>query len=437
MLTIARIVLIVFFIALGYWGYGFISGMRHPPAGIEAEEIALPVRGMHLRSENVPILLKGYGTARARTRVSVSPEVGGLVVAIHPRLENGEIIPAGETLFRVDPRTYALRLEQAEAEIARLNAEIARIDQQRKNDTRRLELSRRSRDLADSEYRRVLRLLEDDSVGSRSGVELAERTLTQAEDQVVALENALALYPLQLDELAVALEAARLARDTAALDLERTDVKAPFDARLEDVALEMNQVVTPGKPVLTMVDDSRLEIPVSLDSRESSRWFPFGNGDSGTLHAGWYTALPRDLAVTVTWTENPGAYAWQGRLARVERFMAETSTVIVVIEIKNGGTASGPELVEGMFCEAAIPGRTARAVFRVPAEAVSHENTVILARKSRLHTCPAEVVHRNGSEAYIRGDFKDGDVLVTTRVANPLENALLKVSFPTGETVPE
>jgi multidrug efflux pump subunit AcrA (membrane-fusion protein) len=436
MLTIARIVLIILFIALGYLGFGFISGMRKPPPEIEAEEVALPVRGMLLRSEDVPVILKGYGTARARTRVSVSPEVGGLVVSIHPRLENGEIIPKGEILFQVDPRTYALRLDQAEADIARLNAEHARIEQQQKNDTRRLELSRRARDLADSEYRRVLRLLEEDSVGSRSGVELAERTLTQAEDQVVVLENALALYPLQLVETDVALKAARLARDTAALDLERTEVKAPFDARLEDVALEMNQVVTPGMPVLTVVDDSLLEIPVSLDSREASRWFPFGSGAADSGPEGWFAALPRDLAVTVAWSENPDAYAWQGRLARVERFSAETSTVIVVIEVLNGA-AGGLELVEGMFCEASIPGRTARAVFRVPAEAVSHENTVILARDSRLHTCPAEVVHRHGGEAFIRGEFSDGDVLVTTRVANPLEKALLRVSLPAGGTVPE
>jgi multidrug efflux pump subunit AcrA (membrane-fusion protein) len=432
MLTLARIALVVVFLALGYGGYSMISGMRQPPAEIEVGEIALPVQGMHLQSEDVPILLRGYGTARARTRVSVSPEVGGLAIEIHPRLENGEIIPEGEILFRIDPRTYALRLEQAEAEIERLNAETARTHQQQQNDTRRLELSRRARDLADSEYRRVLRLLEENNVGSRSGVELAERTLTQAEDQVVALENALALYPLQLKELEVALKAARVARDMADLDLERTEVKAPFDARLEDVALERNQVVTPGMPVLTMVDDSLLELPVPLDSRETSRWFPFGNGGADMQSEGWFASLPQDLAVAVTWTENPSAYAWQGRLARVERFSAATSTVTVVIEVKNGDSG-GAELVEGMFCEAAIPGKVARGVFRVPAEAVSHENTVFLARESRLRTCPVEVVHRQGAEAFIRGDFEAGAVLVTTRVPDPLEKMLLAVSFPAEE----
>lgn len=430
MLTAARIIVVIAFIALGYGGYSIISGMRRPPAEIEAQESALPVKGIRLSSEDVAIVLKGYGTARARTRVSVSPEVGGLVVMIHPRLENGEIIPEGETLFRVDPRNYELRLEQADAEIEKLTAEIARIEQQQKNDARRLELSRRARDLADSEFQRVSRLLEENDVGSRSGVELAERTLTQAEDQVVAIENSLAIYPLQLKEREVALKAARVVRNTADLDLKRTDVKAPFDARLEGVSLEMNQVVTPGQPVLTVVDDSLLEIPVPLDSRESSRWFPFGDGSDGggSGAAGWFAALPRDLAVGVTWTENPGEFRWRGRLARVERFDAETSTVTAVIEVAN--SSGGPQLAEGMFCEAAIPGKTARGVFRVPAEAVSHEDTVILAVESRIHTCPVEVVYRKGGEAFIRGELVDGDVLVTTRLAGPLERALLNVVFP-------
>lgn len=430
MLTIVRIALIVVFIFLGFLGFQFFVGMKKPPAETGANEIPVPVKGMILAKSDIPVTLEGYGTVRARTRVAVSPEVGGLIVEIHPRLEAGEIIPEGEVLFRVDPRTYTLRLNQANAEIVRLNSEIARIKQQQENDTRRLELSKRSRDLAKSEYERVLKLLEKDEVGSRSGVEQAERVLTQAEDQVVALENAIALYPLQLEEVAAALETAEVSRDTAALDLERTEVKAPFDARLEKVALEQNQVVMAGREVLTIVDDSVLEIPVSLDSREMSRWFPFdAPGEAGKTN-GWFRPLPEDVTVQAAWTEHPGTHHWTGALARVERFSAETSTAIVVVEVVAPAGGDGPAPVEGMFCEVAIPGRTARDVFQIPADAVTHEGSVYLSVDGRLRTIPVEIVHRTGAEALIRGNLNDGDVLVTTRIATPLENTLLKVALP-------
>ncbi len=449
MLTLVRIVLIVILIAVGVGGYRLICALKQPPAEASVGEVARRVEAVILRAEDVPVSLRGYGTVRARNRVSVSAEVGGLIVGIHPRLETGEIIPAGEELFEVDPRTYTVRLEQAKAEIERLNAQVDRIAQQQANDARRLELSGRSRDLAASEFDRVSRLLEEDNVGSRSAVELAERTLTQAEDLVVALENSLAVYPIQLKETEAALTAADVARDGAALDLERTAVRAPFDARLEEVSLELNQVVAPGQILLTIVDDSILEIPVSLDSREMARWFPFGisseSAAAGGETTGWYAALTSDLAVEVYWSENR-ACAWQGRLVRVERFDADTSTTMVIVEIvapldaRNGDheDATPPlAMVDGMFCEVTIPGKIAKDVFRTPAEAVSHEKTVVLARQNRLTTVPVTVVYRSAREVFVRGTLSDGDILVITRLGNPVENTLLEVSLlpdrPSGD----
>lgn len=449
MLTLVRIVLILILIAIGWGGYQFICGLKQPPAEATVGETALRVEAITLHAEDVPISLRGYGTVRARNRVNLSSEVGGLIVGIHPRLETGEIIPAGDLLFEVDPRTYAVRVDQAKAEIERLRAQVSRIDQQQTNDTRRLELSRRSRDLAASEFDRMSRLLEEDNVGSRSAVELAERTLNQAEDLVVSLENALAVYPIQLLETEAALKAAEVARDGAALDLERSTVRAPFDARLEEVALELNQVVAPGQRLLTIVDDSILEIPVSLDSRKMARWFPFGISSEGVATGdettGWYAPLSSDRAVEVYWSENRSC-AWQGRLVRVERFDAATSTTMVIVEIvapldvgesDHEGATPPLAMVDGMFCEVIIPGKIAKDVFRAPAAAVSHEKTVVLARQNRLTTVPVTVVYRSAREVFVRGALSDGDILVTTRPGNPVENTLLEVSLspdrPSGD----
>jgi len=430
MLTVVRFVLALLFIAIGIGGYHTLSNMKRPPAEIGAGEIALPVRGQLLQADEIQVTLQGYGTARSRNRVPVSPEVGGRVVAIYDRLEDGEIIPRDTVLFEIDPRNYALRVETSKAEIVRQKAEITRIEQQLHNDSRRLELSRRARDLAAAEFQRASKLFLENEVGSQSGVELAERTLTQAEDQVVALENALALYPLQIAEIQAALRSAEVALDTAALDLERTVVTAAFDARLEDVALEKGQVVTPGQRVLTLVDDAVLEIPVPLDSREMSRWFPFAGDYGGGGGRGWFASFEAEIPVTVAWTEHPDTYRWTGRLWRVERFNPTASTAIVVAEVRAHQSASvNPPIVEGMFCSVEIPGRQARNVFRIPVEALSHQQTVFLAVEKRLRSIPVQVVHRNDRNAFIRGDLQDGDVLVTTKLASPLENSLLVVTL--------
>jgi len=87
-------------------------------------------------------------------------------------------------------------------------------------------------------------------------------------------------------------------------------------------------------------------------------------------------------------------------------------------------------LVEGMFCEVAIPGKIAKSVFRVPAETVSHEQTVFVAADNRLKTVPVTIVYRSAREVFVRGALADGDILVTSRLGNPVENSLLEVSLP-------
>lgn len=441
MLTIVRIVVGLLLIGLGIAGYQALSAMKKPPEAADGEEPVYPVQGIRLLKDDLRVTLKGYGTARSRTRLSISPEVGGLVIWINPRLEAGEVIPEGETLFKVDPRNYSLRFDESEAEIARLDVQIERIAQQLKNDTRRLELSRRTRDLASSEFERTRDLFEKKGVGSLSGVELAEKAFTQAEDQVAALENAIALYPVQTRETEAAIKRAEIVRDAARLDLVRSEVTAPFKARLEKVSLEKGQVVAPGQAVLTIVDDSVMEIPVSLDSREMSCWFPFGKTDpsspdsTGASGKNWFAPLPEDLTVRISWLDNPADFSWTGRLARVERFSADTATTTVVAEVADLPDG-GAVLTEGMFCCVEIPGRTARDVFSVPAVAVSHEKTVLLARDGRLTTCPVEVVFRKDNVIFIRGDLEENEIVVTTRLERPTEGIRLKVTLP-GEAAPE
>ncbi len=435
MLTIARLVVGLLLIALGIAGYQALSSMKKPPDAADTKELVYPVQGFRLKADDLTVTLKGYGTARSRTRVAISSELAGLVTWIHPRLEAGEVIPEGETLFKVDHRTYSLRRAQAEADIERLVAQIERITRQQENDNRRLELSRRTCALAKSEYERIKNLFEKDAVGSLSGVELAEKAFIQAQDQVTALENALVLYPVQIQETGAAIKAAEVARDAADLDLERSEVKAPFTARLETVSLEKNQVVSPGQTILTIVDDAVMEVPVSLDSREMSLWFPFSKADpsvpdgSGTEMKNWFAPLPGDMEVRITWLDNPEAFSWTGRLVRVERFSAQTATTTVVAEVANL-SGNGPALAEGMFCCIEIPGRTAHDVYAVPAVAVSHEKTVHLARNDRLRTQPVEVVHKMRDYFFIRGDFEENDIVITTRLETPTEGILLKVTLP-------
>jgi RND family efflux transporter MFP subunit len=290
----------------------------------------------------------------------------------------------------------------------------------------RLETLRRSRDLAKGEYDRVKTLLHQDDVGTQSGVDNAEMAFNQANDAFDQLSQAVELYPMRINEAASALDSAEAQLDLAKTRLERTEVRALFDARVKEKQVELGQYVAPGAPVLTLANDAVLEISVSLDSRDARSWLQF-DGDHSPNDSAWFGQIAR-VPCRISWTEDTGKHYWQGTLDRVEQFDQTTRTLTVAVRVDSPDALSGEDrfpLVDGMFCQVDIPGATLKQVYRLPRWAVSFEGQAYVAEDKHLKTRDVEVVRSQGEESFVSQGLSPGDLVVTTRLVNPLPNSLL------------
>jgi multidrug efflux pump subunit AcrA (membrane-fusion protein) len=104
-----------FILAAGIFGMNSLAGMKKSPAAAKDEERALKVEAIRAQPVDSPVVITGYGEVHALKVVPLSPEVSGTIVAIHPRLVAGGIIPMGETLFRIDTRDYDAAVKEARA----------------------------------------------------------------------------------------------------------------------------------------------------------------------------------------------------------------------------------------------------------------------------------------------------------------------------------
>ncbi len=424
-----RIGICLLVLVAGVFGMSKLASLKKPPAEAEAEIHRLRVDTVAVQPETVAVFISGYGEARPLNEVALAPEVSGRVVAIHPRLETGEAIDAGDMLFEIDTTNYQVALKQAAAAVAQWQSTILRLKKQAAIDAKRLKTLKRNRDLAQAEFKRTRTLFESDNVGTRSGVERAEQAFNSAVDHADQMDQAVALYPIRIKEAQSSLAAARASRSLANANLTRCRVTAPFTGRIKSVHIEKGQFVTPGQPVLTLADDSVLEIRVPLDSRDARKWLDFDD-TRNTSDTAWFARL-KQRPCTVYWTEDKKDHHWQGKLHRVVQFDPKTRTVTVAIRIDahaavSTGTKALP-LVEGMFCEVRIPGRPLENVYRLPRQAVSFENTVYLSVDERLHTRPVQVARVENESVYVSGGLKPGDRVITTRLIDPLENTLLRI----------
>jgi len=263
-------------------------------------------------------------------------------------------------------------------------------------------------------------------VGNASQVDKAEQAFNTARDNVDQLAVKIDLYPVAVKEAKTRLASAKADLLKAETDLDRCTARAPFDCRITEVALEKGEYASPGKAVLTIADDAFLEINVSLDAGKASRWLKFQQGE--TAAPGWF---PEPVPVTcpVRWTETPDSPPVQGNLHRIVEFNRESRTITCAVRINTGkGKTENVPLVAGMFCSVAVPGKVIEDLYRVPSWSVTTENTVYIARDNRLETRHITRAYDEEGVVFISKGIKPGEIIVTTRLVDPMENALLTFS---------
>ncbi|MCP4350335.1 MAG: efflux RND transporter periplasmic adaptor subunit [Desulfobacterales bacterium] len=422
-----RIVLCVIVLLIGIKGMQALANLKEPPAEVKYKERPLKVKTLKAEPEDVEVLITGYGEVKSLDTVTIAPEVSGKIVEIHARLEPGEIIPKGELLFKIDSRDYLAGFNEAKATVSQWRNTISRLKKEYEINKARLKTSKRSKELAKAEFDRLRKLYLENKVGTQSGVDAAEKAYNAAVDQADQMAQAVEIYPIRIKENESSLASARSRLATAETNLKRCKVVAPFDGRVKEVSLEAGQYVSPGQNVVTLADDSVLEIHIPLDSRDARKWLRF-NEDRHQEKTAWFGGL-NQTPCKIRWTEDADGHVWEGRLHRVVKFDQQTRTLTAAVRIEASKALSGNTLplVEGMFCSVEIPGKSMHNVVRLPRWAVSYKNMVYLNSEGRLKTVPVKVARIRGEETFVEKGLDSGDEVIVTRLVDPLENSLLEI----------
>ena len=428
---IVRVVICLGILIFGLLGMKLLAGIKKPPEEISSKEIALKVEVISAVAEDVPVYLTGYGEVKSLNSVSIAPEVSGKIIFVHVRLEPGEIIHKNDILFITDKRNYKVAVSRANATVMLWENTVLRFNKQLIADQSRLKTMTRNRDLAKKEYERIKGLYEQDDIGTSSGVDISERSFNTVRDQADQMAQAVEIYPIKIQEAKSNLASSMANLTLARINLERCTVRAPFNGRIKKVSLEPGQYVSPGIPVITLTDDSILEILVSLDSIDADKWLRFSKKKAGD-NLSWFNAL-ESVDCLIKWTENKNNSSWKGKLHRVVEFNRKTRTLTVAVRVNSDNAIhskqkiNGLPLAEGMFCSIIIPGKVMKNVYRLPRWAVSYDNTAFISNNGRLKTVSVKTKRRAGEEIFISKGIKPGDKIIITRLVEPLENSLLEI----------
>ena len=406
---------------VGVVGFATLAKSRTPPETAERKTPPIKSKAIVAIPRTVQTALLGFGEIRAWRQTEIGAEISGRVAEVHPRLRKGETVRAGEILFAVDPADYASRVAELEAEASMASNSAARIDVEQQAERERLDLLQRSLDLANANLDRTQTLFAKNAVGSQASVDAAERERNAVADQARALRATVELHPIQTRDAILRMESVASSLDRARRDLARCRVAAPYDARIVETHVEKDQWVAPGIVLLALADDSIREVLVSLDdaaARDQLLFEPKADSQNG-----WFGHLAPVECRLFLPSQTGGEPAAIGRLHRIAQMDRETRMVTVAVRLEGSASATNWPVADGMFCRIEIPGRKFEDVFAVPRHALNRRSEVYCAVDGALKTIPVHVVHSDRENAYVDQGISQGDVVLVSRLVNPLENS--------------
>ena len=341
---------------------------------VEKDPIVRPVRYEQVFSTGAARTRSFSGTAQAGLESRLSFKVGGTVQQV--RVKIGDRIRAGQTIARLDATDYDLRVQDAEAALARSRAEFRQ---------------------AASNYDRIQRLWENRNA-ARADLDAARAASEAAEAAVSSSVQKLAL---------------------ARMNMEYTTLTAPVDGAISDVRVEANENVQPGQVVAVLSSGRRAEVTATVPEALIGG---IREGDSVTVR---FDALSnRDFAATVTEvgvSATPGGATFPVTVRLNEETEAVRPGMAAEVSFRFG-TPDGRERI--YVPPAAVQeDRGGRYAFVVepadPGFGVTHRRTVV-----------AGEIGPDGLE--IREGLSDGELLVTAGVTKIQDGMRVKLTPAAG-----
>lgn len=389
------------------------------------------VTAIPLEAGSGPLEVLGSGTVQPREEVTVGAEVGGRLVYVNPAFREGGLVPAGATLFRIDPADYRNRVRTAQADVAA--QEVAVLQAGEEVAIARQELER----FADRQARQggVASTIDDSDYASRI---LPPRGMEGTTSGSAAERRS----PSRLATREPQLRSARAARDRAAaqladarLALSRTIVTAPFSGLVRSENAAPGKLVQPGQELGSIVSTGSFEVRVSLTESEAALIPGLLNRAGGGIPASVYFDYGG-----ITWR-------WDARVDRADAILdPETRTIDVFlrvpdpmrggVNVSGEGTGPAPPLLVGSFVQARITGASLETHARIPVQHLRPGNEIWVVRGGKLRILPVRVIQRTDDFAYVTTPtLAQGGLLVTSPLRAPVDGMAVRVEKPARPAV--
>ncbi len=326
---------------------------------------------------------------------------------------DGQTVAEGEVLIVLDDRDVRLELQQAEADLREVLAKRAFAE-------KRLERSRQAlakeQELLELTETRQVRAGELAGQGLLSQADL-DTTAENLKRQQLAVNQAqltVEEVEIQLTELSAQASRASAVRDQSGIDLERTEVRAPFDGVVSELDVSQGDRVRADDSLLRLQNPASIEVRTQIPARYAesvTEGLAAGAPLSALVQAGEQSIRGELVRISGQTREATGGVDSFVRFETPPRALRLGSTVRVYLDLP-------PE----------------EDVIALPAEALYGRNQLYKLVDNRMQMVEVERVGERalpvgGTEVLVRSpELGDTDQIVVTKLSNAADGLLMQPS---------
>ena len=342
----------------------------------QRQETAVLVQTTTVVREPEIAVVEAWGEVTPADRVTVTPRVSGEVVEVSDKLESGGRVAKGDLLVQLDRSDYRIALERARTALAKAQAD--------------LEIEQGNQRIAETE------------------AELLDQELSAQERQLV-------LRQPQLESARADVEAARADVRAAELDLQRTTVRAPFDAVVQTADVEVGSQVGPGDSIAELVATDRYYVELAVPAAK----LQYVTAAEETPGSGSLVTF-----------DNPtvwGSETRTGEVVRVRPGLSQEGRMARLLVAVEQPLDRRPRLLVGSYLRGRIQGASLGEVVALDRAYLREDDSVwVMTGDGRLEIRAVDVAYRGPQDVYISVGLSEGERVVTSDIATPTNGMRLR-----------
>lgn len=292
------------------------------------------VQVKNLLPESIPMTILSQGTVIPSTESQIYPEITGRVIYVSSKLYEGSSFKKDDVLLKIDSKDYELLIKTAEANLAaaKTNYSIAKAESESAQD----------------EWNKI-------GDGKATDLTLKKPQLAQAKSAVEAAEADLE----------------RLKRN-----LEKTEIRAPYDGLVRKKNIDIGTVIAPGYLLASVYATDYIEVKLPIADKDLIFLdIPLdGSGiDAENQPIVYFKGIFGGKEIT-----------WEGTIVRLEAEIDPKNRMAILI-----GKVSSPydiskhetPLRVGQFVEAEIVGKRFENIYKINRDLIKNNNEIAIVNK--------------------------------------------------------